>query len=234
MSNQVAEYKKPETVDFSSLAFSKTKMQKGKRFLEVFNNKKPFGLKFPTLRIPFNTKLNQYGHLEVNLSVDKLKDKELFKVLCDLDREMKIHSDKNEWFSGNKKGEYSPFLRESANGKYNPTVKVKIPFKEDNSIKTLFFDKEKKKIQVNNPMDVSEILQQGAKIQIAAQCVGVWFIGNKYGLSWRADQIRVVEKNEYRKREVEEEYAFCSDSEDSDAGSEKSDLQLLIEDSDED
>lgn len=227
------EYKKPETVDFSSLAFSKTKMQKGKRFLEVFLDKKPVGIKLPTLRVPFNTKLNQYGHLEVNLSIDKLKDKELFKALSSLDDEMKSHSEKNKWFEGTQKGEYSPFIRESANGKYNPTIKAKIPFKEDNTVKTLFFDKEKKKIQVSGPADIPDLLQQNSKIQIAMQCVGVWFIGNKYGLSWKADQIRILEKNEYTRPKIDEDYAFCSDSE-SDNESEKSDIQLLIEDSDED
>lgn len=226
------EYKKPESVDFSSLAFSKTKMQKGKRFLEVFIEKKPLGLKLPTLRVPFNTKLNQYGHLEVNLSVDKVKDKELFNALNSLDSEMKKHSEKNGWFE-RQNGEYSPFIRESANGKYNPTIKAKIPFKEDNSVKTLFFDKEKKRVQVSGPADIPELLQQNSKIQMAIQCVGVWFIGNKYGLSWKADQIRILEKNEYKKSYIDEEYAFCSDSE-SDNDSEKSDIQLLIEDSDED
>lgn len=226
------EYKKPESVDFSSLAFSKTKMQKGKRFLEVFIEKKPLGLKLPTLRVPFNTKLNQYGHLEVNLSVDKVKDKELFNALNYLDSEMKKHSEKNGWFE-RQNGEYSPFIRESANGKYNPTIKAKIPFKEDNSVKTLFFDKEKKRVQVSGPADIPELLQQNSKIQMAIQCVGVWFIGNKYGLSWKADQIRILEKNEYKKSYIDEEYAFCSDSE-SDNDSEKSDIQLLIEDSDED
>jgi hypothetical protein len=226
------EYKKPESVDFSSLAFSKTKMQKGKRFLEVFIEKKPLGLKLPTLRVPFNTKLNQYGHLEVNLSVDKVKDKELFNALNSLDSEMKKHSEKNGWFE-HQTGEYSPFIRESANGKYNPTIKAKIPFKEDNSVKTLFFDKEKKRVQVSGPADIPELLQQNSKIQMAIQCVGVWFIGNKYGLSWKADQIRILEKNEYKKPYMDEEYAFCSDSE-SDNDSEKSDIQLLIEDSDED
>lgn len=223
------EFVKIESLPVDEIKFSKTKNQKGKRFINVFFNKKTLSLKFPSLRIPFNTKINQFGQLELNLSLDK--NESLIEKIKKIDEKMKNSCKDEDWFEDCSKCLYTPMLKESVGGAYPPTVKLKIPYKDYNSreIKTTFYDKDKQKMSIKTSEDVSEVLTQGTKVQTAAECVGVWFMGNKYGLTWKTEQVRITEKNEFRKKEIQEDYAFCSDSEDES----QSDTELLISDDDE-
>ncbi len=219
------EFLKIENVDVKEIKFSKTKSQKGRRFINAYYNKKILGLKFPSLRIPFNTKINQFGQLELNLSLDK--NDALIKSIKEIDNQMSSFCKEHEWFPGSVKPVYTPMLKESVKGDYPPTIKLKIPIKDSNEIKTSFYDSTKKKMVVKTPEDVSEVLKQGVRVQAAAECNGIWFMDNKYGLSWKAEQVRItMAESKSRKPDVDDDYLFCSDSDDES----KSDIELLISD----
>ena len=97
------------------------------------------------------------------------------------------------------------------------------PLDENKNLKTKFFNYEKDKIAVTKPEDVSDELKKGTYIQIAAECVGVWFMDNRYGLSWKAEQIRILQKSDTQNLDVSEDYSFYSSDN-------SSDLSLLISD----
>lgn len=212
------EYHKINTVDFSELKFSKTKKTSQLRFVIVYLNKKKLGLKLPTLKIPFDSNVNQFGHLELNLSLDN--DSVLIEKLKKLDNCMIKFADENNWFEGIAKEDikYTPVIKESMNGNYPPTIKIKIPYK-DNVVGTVFYDTEKTVIPVDDQQQAAKLLSKNKKIQTAIDCVGVWIKDNKFGLSWKAEQIRILKDN------VEPDFEFDSDSE----FSGMSNSELLIE-----
>jgi hypothetical protein len=218
------EFLKIENINVNEIKFSKTKSQRGRRFINAYYNKKILGLKFPSLRIPFNTKINQFGQLELNMSLDKNID--LIKSIKEIDEKMKSFCKELEWFPSSVNPVYTPMLKESTKGDYPPTIKLKIPIQDSNEIKTAFYDFSKKKMAVKTPEDVSEVLKQGTRVQAAALCVGIWFMDNKYGLSWKAEQVRITAETVSRKPDVDDDYLFCSDSDDES----KSDTELLISD----
>ena len=212
---------KVEDVSPEEIKFSKVKSQRGRRFINVYYNKKNLGLKFPSLRLPFNTRLNQFGQLEVSVSL--VKGSELLDRIKKIDDFMKKSCQVEGWFPGSASANYSPMLKESTSGDYAPTVKVKIPLDENKNVKTKFFNYEKDKIAVTKPEDVSDELKKGTCIQIAAECVGVWFMDNRYGLSWKAEQIRILQKSDTQNLDASEDYSFYSSDN-------SSDLSLLISD----
>lgn len=214
------EFYKVTDIDFSQLAFSKTKNSSGKRFINAYYNKKILGLKFPPLKIPFDSKINMYDQLEINVSLGINED--LIESVKNLDEEMVKFADENKWFK-DENYKYTPTLKESSNGDFPPTIKMKIPV-NNGVVKTTFFDENKKKINISTRNDVVNLMKKATVIQTAIECVGVWFIGEKFGLAWKAEQIRIISKPEQFNRE--EEYGFCSSSSDDD----KSDTELLIED----
>lgn len=214
------EYHKINTVDFSELKFSKTKKSSGLRFVIVYLNKKKFGLKLPSLRIPFDSKVNQFGQLEVNLTLgddDSLTDK-----LRQLDEWIVKYAEEHKWFEGISKEDiqYTPMVKESVNGNYPPTIKIKIPYK-DNVVGTIFYDADKTVVPVDDQESAVELLSKNKRIQTAIECVGVWINNNKFGLSWKAEQIRILKDAPL----VQQEPEFESDSD----CSGMSDTELLIE-----
>lgn len=215
------EYHKINNVDFNELKFSKTKKSTGLRFVIVYLNKKKVGLKLPTLRIPFDSKVNQFGHLEVNLSLGT--DKTLIEKLQTLDQCMLKFAEENKWFEGIAKEDlqYTPMIKESTNGNFPPTIKVKIPYKE-NVVGTVFYDADKTVIPVDDQESAADLLSKNKKIQTAIECVGVWINNNRFGLSWKAEQIRILKDEPVSQ---EPDFEFDSDSE----CSGMSDTELLIE-----
>jgi len=218
----MTEFHKIMAVDFSKLAFSKSKTSSNRKFLSVYYNKQNLGLKLPSLRIPFNSKINTFDQLEINVSLGN--NDELIEKIKELDEYMVDFCAKNNWISG-EGYKYVPVLKKSYNNDFPPTVKMKIPLK-DGEVKTLFFDETKKKMDLKTREEVVSHMKKGVYIQSAIECVGVWIMGQSFGLSWKAEQIRIISKPEEVSKE--EEYAFWSGSEDSD----KSNIELLIDDDD--
>jgi hypothetical protein len=69
---------------------------------------------------------------------------------------------------------------------YPPTVKIQLKQRDD-KFETAIYD-EKKRPLTDIPLE--DILVKGATVSALIQCTGVWFAGAKYGLSWKAVQIK--------------------------------------------
>lgn len=210
-------------IDFKELKFSRTKQNTGKRFIDVFYNKKPLGIKLAKMRIPFDTQLSKYNQLEMNLS---LEDPETAECFREFDRQMEKYADENSWNSENYS--YTPIVKESkaqqSNGDFFPsTVRFKIQQK-DSKILTSFYDQEKKRTSVDKPDDVVKLLKKGTNVASAIEVSGVWFMGDKWGVSFKVEQVMVFEP-EKRKEVAVDDYLFESD----DSGSEASNSCFIVD-----
>jgi hypothetical protein len=122
----------------------------------------------------------------------------IYNALHALDEFMVDQGVKNskQWFKGDKSRDvlselYTPQIRFSKdqNGvvkPYPPTIKVQLRKKND-AFETEVYD-DKKRLIKDVPLE--DIIVKGATLTTLMQCTGVWFAGGKYGLSWKAIQIR--------------------------------------------
>lgn len=183
------EFLKLSEFDVKNLKFSKSKNNSGRRFLIPYYNKKNLGLKFTTLRVPFNVNFNKFNQLEMCISLGN--DSELIDKIKDLDRQMGVYALENEWFKANVEAKYTPMLKQF-NVDFPPTIKFK-PSIKNGELKTIFFDINKEKIDVKSINDIPKYLVKGTMIQVALECVCVWINeNNSYGLTWKAEQIRII------------------------------------------
>jgi hypothetical protein len=100
------------------------------------------------------------------------------------------------WFKGTKSREvlselYTPVVRFSVDSEgnrkpYPPTLKVQLR-KRDDKFEADIYDENKRSL---NDIPLEDIIVKGTVLTALIQCTGVWFAGGKYGLSWKAIQIR--------------------------------------------
>jgi hypothetical protein len=100
------------------------------------------------------------------------------------------------WFKGVKSREvlselYTPVVRFSLDAEgnrkpYPPTLKVQLR-KRDDKFEADIYDENKRPL---NDVPLEDIIVKGTVLTTLIQCTGVWFAGGKYGLSWKAIQIR--------------------------------------------
>jgi hypothetical protein len=118
-----------------------------------------------------------------------------FSALDEYMIEQGVKNSKN-WFKSDLNREvikafYTPIIRFSKDAEgnpkpYPPTVKIQLKQRDD-KFETAIYD-EKKRPLTDIPLE--DILVKGATISSLIQCTGVWFAGSKYGLSWKAVQIK--------------------------------------------
>lgn len=106
-------------------------------------------------------------------------------------------------------------------GKYPPTMKVKLPF-WDGKASFKMYDFSHK--ELDRPME--ELFVKGAQVQVLMKCSGIWVVGGKFGCSWNISQVMVDAPATIKS------YAFIDDSEGED-DEEDSDGEELVESSDE-
>jgi len=89
---------------------------------------------------------------------------------------------------------YTPIVRiaKDANGNpkpYPPTLKVSLKKRNGSeNFDVQAYDDQKRPYE---GVPLEELLVKGAQITVLVQCTGVWFAGSKFGLSWKAVQVRV-------------------------------------------
>jgi len=90
---------------------------------------------------------------------------------------------------------FSKQLRESKDketgepdGKWPPTLKVKLPFKDGRFLCEVY-DTKKKEVEQNQ---LENTLIRGCEVQALIEHSGIWFAGGKYGCSWKIIQMKVT------------------------------------------
>ncbi len=157
----------------------------------------PFGLSVydKTTPVKYSVDLNMRGYDDATNSP---KVAAIYQALSALDDYMIDQGVKNSraWFKADLtrdvvKAFYTPTVRfaRDAEGNlkpYPPTLKIQLR-QRDGKFETQVYD-DKKRPMTDIPME--DILVKGAQLTVLIQCTGVWFAGSKYGLSWKAIQIR--------------------------------------------
>lgn len=179
----------------------------------------PFGLSVydKTTPVKYSVDLNMRGYDDPTNSP---KVAAIYTALAALDEYMIEQGVKNSraWFKADLtrdvvKAFYTPTVRfaRDAEGNlkpYPPTLKIQLR-QRDGKFETQVYD-DKKRPMTDIPME--DILVKGAQLTVLIQCTGVWFAGSKYGLSWKAIQIRADKLPETIRG-----FAFLDDGDASDA-----------------
>lgn len=135
------------------------------------------------------------------------KVKAFFKALSDLDEYMIDQGVKNskQWFKSDMKREvvaafYTPCVKfgkdkEGNQTPYPPNFKVQLKRSRDGEgFECQFYDAKSKGDPHAQPLKgvpVEEMLVKKVEVTALVQCTGVWFAGGKFGVSWKAVQMRL-------------------------------------------
>jgi len=145
----------------------------------------------------YSVDLNLQGYDD---AMNHPKNAALFKALTALDEYMIDQAEKNSvaWFKGAKSRAvlaelYTPTVRFSTDKEgnrkpYPPTVKATLRKKRGTEEFDVEMYDDKLKPLTDIPME--DIIVKGSVLTVLMECTSVWFAGGKFGLSWKATQIR--------------------------------------------
>jgi len=206
----------PSTFDVSKVSISQPKVldSGGKMAYLNYGDGKRLLMQTPSLPAPFGMSVfDKAGppKYSVDLALrgyqDQTKPKALFTALQKLDEFMIDQGVKNSkmWFKTDMKREvveafYTPCVRfgkdkQGNQTAYPPNLKVQLRRKRDGSdFECLFYDQKSKGDPDAQPLrgiPAEELLVKRSEMTALIECTGVWFAGGKFGVSWKAVQIRL-------------------------------------------
>jgi hypothetical protein len=149
-----------------------------------------------------------------------------FEGLCELDNKLIEDGLVNSqtWFKKKHssadvlKELYTPMVKfpKDKNGevtdKYPPTIKLSLPHNGTDFTCDVYDSKK-------NIVDLNSIETKSAKVSAIIQCMGIWMVGSKYGVSWKVIQMKVTPPatiKGYAFKEIEETSKDIDDDEDED------------------
>ncbi len=199
----------PASFNVSKISFSPVKsLESGGKQAYLNYDGRPLVMQIGPLETPFglsvydkasppkysvDLKLRGYDDAAANPKVATI-----YNALHSLDEFMLDQGVKNSkaWFKGDKSREvlselYTPVVKFSkdADGNvkpYPPTIKIQLR-KRDGKYETQVYDDQKRPL---TDVPLEDVLVKGAVLTTLIQCTGVWFAGGKFGISWKAIQIR--------------------------------------------
>ena len=234
---------KSEKFDVSKLEYQEPKkLSHGGQAIYVNYEGKPLILQTPKMSMPwgmgkfegdipkFSLDLSFKG-MDSNPSLESF-----YNAVNSLDEKLLDDGVTNSmtWFKKKKqtkevcKALYAPQIKVSKDkngdpdGKYPPTMKVKVPWR-DGSFQCDAYDSNKKMIED----DLSNVLVKGTQVQALIQCIGMWFAGGKYGCSWKVVQMKLTPPAGIHG------YSFIDDSDDEEDDVEQDDVDEVEKDEDE-
>jgi hypothetical protein len=205
----------PSTFDVSKVSISQPKvLDSGGKMAYLNYGEKRLLIQTPSLPAPFGMSVfDKAGppKYSVDLALrgyqDQPKSKALFTALQKLDEYMIDQGVKNSkaWFKADMKREvveafYTPCVRfgrdkQGNQTSYPPNLKVQLRRKRDGSdFECLFYDQKSKGDPDAQPLrgiPAEELLVKRSELTALIECTGVWFAGGKFGVSWKAVQIRL-------------------------------------------
>ncbi len=144
--------------------------------------------------IKYSVELSLRGYDEAGSKI-----KQFYDAINALDEYMIDQGVKNSklWFKSDLprdviKAFYSPMVRFSVDKEgnrkpYPPTFKLQLR-QRNGDFEVKMWDAQRNRYQ-GVPME--ELLVKGAQVTSIIQCTGVWFAGSKFGLTWKAEEMRV-------------------------------------------
>ena len=168
----------------------------------------------PSLQSPFGMNVfDKNGPPKYSLDLalrgyqDNTKVKAIYEALTALDEHMIDQGVKNSklWFKADMKREVVEAFhtrtvkfgrdKEGNQTPYPPNIKLQLRKRRDrDEFETDFYDEKSKTDPNAKPIKgvpVEEMLVKKVEVTALMQCTGVWFAGGKFGLSWKAVQVRL-------------------------------------------
>ena len=245
----------------SNISYSEPKQLSGGRGKTVYvhyNESSQYSIQTPVMPLPFGLSIDDrqevpkyaidlsFRGMEGNPQIQKFHDN-----LVELDEKLIEDGVENSmaWFKKKKTSKevmsslYNAVVRVSRDketgepdGRYPPTMKVKIPNYEGKWGCDIFDDK--KNELKPSPEELKELITKGSKVQALIRCTGVYFAAGKFGVTWRVTQLKIFSSNTLKG------YSFIDDSDDEDSDDSNVDkkkseniekeLDNQVEDSDDD
>lgn len=213
MSSQVLT---PSEIDVTKFTFGQVKsLESGSKMVSVFYEGNPLIVELPSLSVPFGVNVfdkNGPPKFSADFSFRGADDndaiREAQEFLESFDERMVDAGVTNaaKWLkmAPNReviKAIYTPSLRYSKDAEgnlkpYPPTFKAPLKKRKDGSFETDFYNAaerdEKGGLQkFPEDMSVEQILSKRTWATPIVQCTGIWIAGSKFGVTWKALQIRV-------------------------------------------
>lgn len=176
---------------------------------EINGRPSPIIIQTPRLRVPFGIDKQEpegggASRFYVNLSLNNTgATGKFFDVIKSIEQVVKNTAveQSEQWFGKKKTLEVVEELMRSTikypkDTKYDPTLKIKLPFNNNGPTYTLYDEsKEKIKIYLDGELDLS-CIEKGCDLTCIIQCTGVYFIGkSQFGIGWRLLQAKVHRAN---------------------------------------
>ena len=206
----------PSSFSVSKVSISQPKVLEsgGKLSYLNYGDARSLVLQTPSLPSPFGLNIfdkNGPPKYSVDLAMrgyqDNAKVKAFYTALSALDEYMIDQGVKNSklWFKSDMKREvvsafYTPCVKFGKDKDGNPTsyppnLKIQLRRTRDGSeFDCNFYDHKSKSDPNAQPLKgvpVEEMLVKKVELTALIQCTGVWFAGGKFGVSWKAVQIRL-------------------------------------------
>jgi hypothetical protein len=206
----------PASFNASKLSISQPKVLEsgGKMAYLNYGDARSLLFQTPSLSSPFGMNVfDKAGPPKYSIDLalsgyqENPKVKAFYKALSDLDEYMVDQGVKNSklWFKSDMKREvvsafYTPCVKfgrdkEGNQTPYPPNFKIQLRRTRDgNEFECQFYDHKSK----NDPnakalkgVPIEEMLVKKVEVTALVQCTGVWFAGGKFGVSWKAVQMRL-------------------------------------------
>ena len=199
----------PESFSVSKVTFSAVKsLESGGKQAYLNYDGQPLLMQVSSLEAPFGMSVfdkNGPPKYSVDLKLRGYDDPTnfpgtaaVYNALHGLDEFMLDQGVKNAvaWFKGPKSRDvlselYTPTVKFSKDQQgnvkpYPPTLKLQLR-QRNGKFDTLMYDAKKRPL---TDVPLEDILVKGTVMTALVQCTGVWFAGGKFGISWKAVQIR--------------------------------------------
>jgi hypothetical protein len=210
MSDKKTEFIKPVTeffklskINFDNLTFLKTKQNNGKKFINTVYDKNPWGLKLPSMEVNFDTTTDKYGNISLTLSLGG--NEKIISKLNELDSALQGFAEENGWTDGTEK--YNPIVKGQLGGRYPQYLSFKFKSDRDTGFySTSFYKKEDGvtvPVQINTSEELSSFLPRGTPVLSSIEAVGIWFMNNQWGLSFKIGHVLITDKKVEKNAEVE-------------------------------
>lgn len=207
-------------LDPTQFKFKPTK--KRSKFRELYVNMNPLVVKFPKLRIPFDSKINQYGQSEITLSLAETYTKtftsqDLIKKIDSIDKYIEEFGKSENFLEDFPETiRYNPILKRSLNGNYPPTLKAKLS-KRNGDIESIFCDEQMKEISFNSEEELLQKLTKGTLLNTSINFAGLYFNDNTWGMTCKFHQSKISTPKFVQKEQKEQkniDFLESSDDED--------------------
>lgn len=221
-------------IEYNKIVFTKPKgnSKSPSKFVKVTYGGGPvaLALKLPVMPLAFGFQKNTYyDKLQYNFDLSFKGNERVHQSIKNLE-DYVVEYVKNDFYPDNTLEEvremFTSCIKPSNNPLYAPSLKVKITTKKNGQVDCTFLEPEKNENNVlpEIPFEdrggdeyLAKILQKDTEVEPAIECIGLWFMNGKFGLSFKATVVRVLGKKEQPK--VVKKYDFI-DSDDSTSNSE--------------